>query len=168
MRSANCAECARPWNDSAALLLEYNTALRLVAVTPRHDPAYAAQWEDLARVLSDRYPKPRGENISTRRIISVVELRLAYDSSPSARSKDPIMARPELRVSLVPNRRHHRLGGRRLADQLTSYPSSVVSCPACRFRMAAMISFSTDGDTHRLVYRCSDCNHQFGRIIIEE
>jgi hypothetical protein len=68
---------------------------------------------------------------------------------------------PERRVSVLSDRRRVPRGGRRHGDQPVSYPSSVLPCPACLTGMADIAAVSPDGDTRKLMYRCSGCDHQF-------
>jgi hypothetical protein len=72
------------------------------------------------------------------------------------------MARsPERRVSLVSDRRRIHRGGRRREDQPVSYPSSLLSGPACRTGLADIVAVSPDGDLRTLTYCCAPCDHQF-------
>jgi hypothetical protein len=46
----DCAECVRLLNVSAVLVLEHETVLDVLALTPRNDRTYADRWYELARV----------------------------------------------------------------------------------------------------------------------
>jgi hypothetical protein len=44
----NCVSCARLHEDGATLRFEYEAALELLDMTPKHHAAYIDRWNDLA------------------------------------------------------------------------------------------------------------------------
>jgi hypothetical protein len=70
----------------------------------------------------------------------------------------------ERRVSLVPDRRRDRRGGRRREDRpVSSAIATVTPCVACHVGTALVTAFTTDGEQGWLTYRCRECDHEFHR-----
>ena len=62
------------------------------------------------------------------------------------------MARiPERRVSLVPDRRRRRRGGRRLGDVALSSPLALIRCPACQTGTAQTVTITAVSSNPALI-----------------
>jgi hypothetical protein len=66
-------------------------------------------------------------------------------------------------VSLVPDRRRSRRGGRRVTDYGWTSPPPIVPCTECATGTADLLPSSTEGANTTVTYRCRDCGHQFDR-----
>src|SRR5688572_22875979 len=117
MRSVDCAECNRLWNDSVLLLQKYNAVLDTLSQPERCNRLNADRWIELANA-SERLHEAQGLE------------RIHRDSH---HRHDLIAKRlSDRRVSLVADRRRNARGGRRATDAGRLPLPPLLVCAGCQ------------------------------------